>query len=118
MTTADFRRLALALPDAVESSHMGSADFRIHGRVFATLAHAKQGLGNLMLTPEVQAGFLADAPGIFLPISGGWGRMGMTHIRLAEATEDVVADALQTAYKLRVKKNAKATRKKAATRAG
>ena len=95
---------------------MGSADFRVGGRIFATLASQKDGYGNLALTPEQQTAFIENAPEIFLPVSGGWGRMGMTHIRLANATEDVLAGALRTAWKLRVEKNAKtAPRKKAPT---
>ncbi len=112
MTPDDFRRIALSLEGAEEGSHMGSADFRVGGRIFATLASQEQGYGNLMLTPEIQEGFLADAPEVFLPIKGGWGRMGMTHIRLAEADEDTLAGALRTAWKLRVEKNGAAKRKK------
>src|ERR1700685_285544 len=111
MTPSDFRRIALSFEGAEERSHMGAADFRVGGRIFATLASVKLGYGNLMLTPEIQAGFLADAPGIFLPIAGGWGRMGMTHIRLREATEDILTGTLHTAYKLRIDKNAKSSGK-------
>ena len=112
MNADDFRRLALRLPGAEEGSHMGAADFRVGGRIFATLASAQLGYGNLMLTPELQAGFLAEAPELFLPIAGGWGRMGMTHIRLAAADEDQLAGALHAAWKLRVEKNAAARKKK------
>ena len=105
MTPADFRRIALSLAGAEEGSHMGSADFRVGGRIFATLASQKQGYGNLLLTPEVQADFVGEQPAVFLPIAGGWGRMGMTHIRLAQANEDVLAGALRSAWKLRVEKN-------------
>ena len=111
MTPDDFRRLALSLPNTEESSHMGSPDFRVGGRIFATLASENQGYGNLMLTPELQKAFLADQPDLFLPIAGGWGRMGMTHIRLGPATEDVVAGALRSAYNLRLEKNRKSSRK-------
>ena len=86
---------------------MGAADFRVAGRIFATLASQKQGYGNLMLTPEIQADFVREQPEVFLPIAGGWGRMGMTHIRLAQANEDVLAGALRAAWKLRVEKNAR-----------
>ena len=102
MNIADFRRIALSLPGAEESSHMGQPDFRVDGRIFATLASAKQGYGNLMLTLEQQAAFVAEMPEVFLPIPGGWGRMGVTHIRLAKASEDVLHGALHTAWKLRV----------------
>src|SRR5436305_8018745 len=108
MTPQAVRRIALSLEGAEEGSHMGSADFRVGGRIFATLASQKEGYGNLMLTPELQADFLAELPEVFLPIAGGWGRMGMTHIRLAAANEDVLRGALQTARKLRIHKNAKA----------
>ena len=112
MTADDFRRIALSMDGAEEGSHMGAVDFRVGGRIFATLASVKLGYGNLMLTPEIQAGFLEDRPDVFLPIAGGWGRMGMTHIRLAEATEDVMEGALRTAWKLRTEMNAKAKKKR------
>lgn len=112
MKAEDFRRIALSLEGAQESSHMGQPDFRVGDRIFATLASAKQGYGNLMLTPEQQAAFVEELPEVFLPIPGGWGRMGATHIRLAAAQEDVMAGALHTAWKLRVEKNAKSGQKK------
>jgi hypothetical protein len=112
MTVADFRRLALAQPGAEESSHMGSADFRVGGRIFATLASQKQGYGNLMLTPEMQAECVREAPGVFLPVAGGWGRSGATHVVLAKANEQLLAGALHAAWKLRAEKNAKTTRKR------
>src|SRR5215468_8733762 len=99
--------MALSLPGAKESSHMGQPDFRVGGQIFATLASAKQGYGNLMLTLEQQTAFVEQMPDVFLPIPGGWGRMGMTHIRLVEASEDVLHGALRTAWKLRVDRNAK-----------
>jgi len=99
MKAMDFRRIALSMEGAEEGSHMGAADFRVGDRVFATLASQNQGYGNLMLTPELQAEFVQDLPEVFLPIAGGWGRMGMTHIRLAKASEDVMAGALRAAWK-------------------
>lgn len=113
LTAADFRRIALGLEGAEEGSHMGAVDFRVGGRIFATLASVTQGYGNLMLTPEQQADFIAEQPDVFLPIAGGWGRMGMTHIRLALADEEVLTGALQTAWRLRREKNAKGGRKAA-----
>jgi hypothetical protein len=111
MNADDFRRLALSLDGADESSHMGNPDFRVGGRIFATLSSQGQGYGNLMLTLEQQAVFVEELPDVFLPIAGGWGRMGMTHIRLAAASEDVLAGALRTAWKLRIEKNAKSGKK-------
>lgn len=84
---------------------MGAVDFRVGGRIFATLAAIKQGYGNLMLTPEIQAQFVAEAPDIFLPIPGGWGRNGATHVRLTAVNEDLLHGALHTAWKLRLEKN-------------
>ena len=112
MTVADFRRLALSLEGAEEGSHFGAADFRVGGRIFATLAAEKQGYGNLMLTPEQQAAFVAEAPEIFIPIPGGWGRNGATHVVLAKADEDLLRGALRTAWNLRAEKNKKTRRKR------
>ncbi|MGC1298517.1 MAG: MmcQ/YjbR family DNA-binding protein [Alloacidobacterium sp.] len=112
MKVADFRRIALSLEGAEESSHMGSPDFRVDGRIFATLASQNDGYGNLMLTVEQQQAFIADRPDLFLPIKGGWGRMGMTHIILAKADEDSLTGALTTAWKLRKEKNPKPKKKK------
>ena len=110
MDSQDFRRIALSFEGAEEGSHMGAVDFRVGGRIFATLASVKQGYGNLMLTPEQQAAFVAEEPDVFVPIAGGWGRMGCTHLVLAKANEDLMTGALRTAWKLRVEKNAKAGR--------
>ena len=108
MKASDFRRIALSLEGAEEGSHHGQADFRLGGRIFATLAAEKQGYGNLMLTPEQQAVFVEELPAVFLPVHGGWGRNGATHVRLSEVSEDVLEGALRTAWKLRLLKNAKA----------
>ena len=112
MNAQDFRRIALSFEGAEESSHMGAPDFRVGGRIFATLASQKDGYGNLMLTPEQQAEFVRELPDVFLPIHGGWGRMGATHIRLSKASEDVLTGALRAAWKLRVEKNAGTKRKR------
>ena len=105
MTADDFRRIALSLDGAEEGSHFGAADFRVGGRIFATLAAIKLGYGNLMLTTEKQAVFVAEQPDIFVPIPGGWGRNGATHVVLARANEDLLTGALVTAWKLRVEAN-------------
>jgi hypothetical protein len=115
MTATDFRRIALSLDGAEEGSHMGHPDFRVGGRIFATLAAEKQGYGNLLLIPEQQADFVAERPDVFLPIPGGWGKNGATHVRLSATTEDLLTGALRTAWKLRIEKNQKAPRKAAAS---
>jgi hypothetical protein len=112
MTAADFRRIALSLEGVEEYSHAGLPAFRVGGRKFASLASQAEGFGNLMLTLEQQAAFVEEAPQIFLPIPGGWGRMGHTHIRLAEANEDVLRGALHAAWKLRTDMNAKTRAKR------
>ena len=107
MTVDDFRELALGFDNTEESAHMGAVDFRVGGRIFATLAHGHLGLGNLMLSPELQKSLIDEAPEVFFPVSGGWGRMGATHIRLAEATPEQLLKGLQLAWNLRLQKNAK-----------
>jgi len=114
MTIKDFRRIALSFAGAQEGSHMGAADFRVGGRIFCTLAHEKKGYGNLMLKPEQQAMFVAELPEIFIPVAGGWGRNGATHVVLANVSEDVLEGALRTAYKLRIEKNEKTSKPKSA----
>src|SRR5947209_10375384 len=111
MTAADFRRIALSLDGVEEVSHAGLPAFRLGGGRFASLASQAEGYGNLTLTLEQQAAFVEEAPEIFLPIPGGWGRMGHTHIRLAAASEDVLTGALRTAWRRRIDKNAKTSRK-------
>ena len=112
MNASDFRRIALSLEGAQEGSHHGQEDFRVGGRIFATLAAEKQGYGNLMLTPEQQVVFVEELPEVFLPVHGGWGRNGATHVRLAAVSEEVLEGALRTAWKLRVQKNAKPGKKR------
>ena len=116
MPAADFKRIALSLKGAAEGSHMGAVDFRVDGRIFATLASEAQGYGNLVLTPAEQKTFVEELPEVFLPIAGGWGRMGMTHIVLAKASEDVLRGALQTAWRLRVEKNARTKKSRGSAR--
>ena len=93
-----FRRLALQLPNAVESSHMNHPDFRLNNRIFATLSGQEKGCGVLKLTLEQQQAFLTDQPNIFSPVQGGWGRMGMTYIHLKQADESIISGALKVAY--------------------
>jgi hypothetical protein len=110
MTPADFKRIALSMEGAEEGSHMGAVDFRVGGHIFATLAHERKGYGNIFLTPEIQASFLDEAPEIFIPVAGGWGRMGATHVVLAKASIDVLEGAIRTSWQLRVDKNTKTAR--------
>jgi hypothetical protein len=112
-----FRRLVLQLPGAVESSHMNHPDFRLNNQIFATLSAQENGCGVLKLTPEQQSAFIADQPHIFSPVQGGWGRMGMTFIRLDQADESIMAGALKTAYNnLKEKQSQKKSTKQAQTK--
>ena len=107
MTAADFRRLALRLPDTAEGSHFHVADFRVSGKIFATLAYEKEGCGVLLLTPEQQGGMVEDAPDVFLPVPNKWGQHGATLVRLAKVKPDILEAALRTAWTNRQKKSAK-----------
>ena len=108
-----FRRLALQLPGAVESAHMGHPDFRLNDRIFATLSAQDKGDGVLKLTPEQQQAFITEHPLSFSPVQGGWGRMGMTFIHLDHADEALIAGALSTAYhNLQKKQSVKKSNKK------
>jgi hypothetical protein len=101
---ADFRRIALSMPEAVEGSHFGNADFRVGGKIFATLALEKEGYGVLLLTPEQQAGMVDDEPKVFSPVPGGWGRKGSTQVCLANVAADILEAALRTAWRRKAPK--------------
>lgn len=90
----DFRRLALASKDAVEGAHMGHPDFRVGGRVFASL---NRGRGMVKLTPEQQQEFVRRDPATFAPESGAWGRQGYTRVRLESVDEDTLGKAMTLA---------------------
>jgi hypothetical protein len=104
MTGAGFRRIALSMPEAMEGSHFNNPDFRVAGKIFATLALEKQGFGTLLLTPEQQAGMVEDAPELFSPVPGGWGRQGATRVRLAKVAPDILEGALRTAWRRKAPK--------------
>ncbi len=91
---------------------MGSPDFRVNDRIFATLAYQAKELGTLKLTAEQQADFVAELPELFLPAPGGWGRMGMTLLRLDAADDQTMQGALHTAHQNVVRKQAESTAKK------
>lgn len=99
MTRDDFRRLALDLPEAVESAHQGSPDFRVRKRIFATLGPRDPRLAVVKLTPDQQEILSAAEPEIFTPIPGGWGRRGWTHVSLPEMDETTLLSALTMAWR-------------------
>lgn len=97
MTAEEFRNLALELPGAVEGLHMDHPDFRIGGKIFATLGPDEE-WGMIKLTPEQQAEFVEAEPEAFEPIKGGWGLKGATKVNLDSARETGVARALDAAW--------------------
>jgi hypothetical protein len=99
LTADDFRSLALDLPEAVESAHMGHPDFRVRGKIFATLPKPDEDLGMVKLTPDQQTAFVQAEPKVFQPIKGGWGRRGATYVYLRSATTASVHQALVTAWR-------------------
>jgi hypothetical protein len=98
MTADDFRSLALSLPETVEASHMNHPDFRVGGKIFATLG-PKEEVGMVKLTPEQQALFIRSETNVYKPVNGAWGRRGCTHVRLEAATEASVRQALVAAWR-------------------
>lgn len=101
MTAKEFRRLALSLPKAVESAHMGHPDFRVGGKIFATLGYPNDEYGMARLTPLQQEDFLREAPDTFEPAKGAWGRAGCTTVRLRVAKKAAVREALRAAWRNR-----------------
>lgn len=96
MTDEDFRRIALGMKDAVEGAHMGHPDFRVNGKIFATLHHDRL-WGMVKLLPEQQATFVRQYPSTFVPESGAWGRQGCTAVRLKSVDEETLGEALTLA---------------------
>lgn len=97
MTSEEFRTLALSLPGASEDSHMGHPDFRMNGKIFATLRYPDEQWGMVKLTPEQQNNFAQAHPHAFTPVKGGWGRQGCTSVRLEAVDKATVLEALRIA---------------------
>ena len=99
MTAGDFRKLALSLPEATEQSHMNHPDFRVGGKIFATLDYPERGWAMVKLPAGAQQLFILAAPQAFAPIKGAWGAKGATNVLLKEATKTRVRDALRLAWR-------------------
>ena len=97
MTAEQFRLIALALPGAVELEHMSHPDFRVDGKVFASLGYPDDDWGMVKLSPDQQHAFVKQAPDTFRPCNGAWGARGCTNIHLASAAPQVVNRALAAA---------------------
>jgi hypothetical protein len=98
MSQGNFRRIALSLPDAIEGSHQGHADFRVGKRIFATLGYPDNDWGMVKLTLEQQSMVVEAEPEIFRPVPGGWGKGGSTNVRLAKADATTLRSALTMAW--------------------
>jgi len=110
VTESDFRRIALGMKDTVERAHMDHPDFRVNGRIFATLHHDRT-WGMVKLTPDQQRTFVRDQPAAFKPENGAWGRQGCTAVLLEAVDEDTLGEALTLAWR-----NAATKAKSTATR--
>jgi hypothetical protein len=110
VTANDFQRIALSLPETAQGQHFGNMDFRVDGKIFATLSLVKEGFGVLLLSPEQQAGMIEDEPKIFSPVPGGWGRKGSTRVLLAKVPRDILEAALRSAWRRKAPKRLLATK--------
>jgi hypothetical protein len=99
MTADEFRSLALSFAGAIESAHMGHPDFRVKGKIFATLHYPARESGMIKLTPAKQKELMAKAPKIFSPCAGAWGRGGATKVDLPVAKAKMIAGALEFAWR-------------------
>ena len=98
MTVHQFRRMALSLPEVEARAHMQHPDFRVGGKVFATLGYPDKSSGMIRLTPEQQRFYVQAHPSVFVPAAGAWGRQGCTLVRLKTADADVVQEAMKEAW--------------------
>jgi hypothetical protein len=99
MTAADFRRMALRFPEATEGAHMNHPDFRVGGKIFATLGYPEMGVGMVKLFPDQQEEFVRAEPKVFAPVNGLWGRRGATYVHLKAAKKGSVQRALAAAWR-------------------
>lgn len=99
MTANDFRRLALAQPEAIEKAHMDHPDFRVRGKIFATLGHPEKGWGMLKLTPSSNITSQKAEPEALLPVKGAWGRRGATSVNLKAANKRTLVKAMRSAWR-------------------
>ena len=99
MNAEEFRSLALALPDAEERAHMDHPDFRVNGRIFASLGYPDAAFAMVKLYPAQQKDFVALHPTMFAPVKGAWGEKGCTNVRLTSATKGPVSEALHAAWR-------------------
>ena len=116
MTPAQFRRLALRFPEAIEGAHMGHADFRVGGRIFATLGYPNDRVAVVMLSPQDQDLVIHDHPETFSRVAGKWGASGSTTVTLAKADAKAVSAALEAAWRKRAPKRVVAEFEKASSR--
>lgn len=107
MTPDDFRQLALSLPDTSEQAHMGHPDFRVGGKIFATLGFPRDGFGVVVLDQADQAMAIHEHPHVFTIAPGGWGQMGATIVDLAAARSPEVLEALTLAWTRRTKRSSR-----------
>jgi hypothetical protein len=99
MSSDTFRRLALSLPETSESAHRNHPDFRVRGKIFATLGWPSQDWGIVKLTCEEQEIVVDAEPTVFVPVKGAWGRQGCTNVRLEAASEATLQGALLRAWR-------------------
>jgi hypothetical protein len=99
VTPKEFRRIALSFPETEEREHMEHPDFRVRGKIFATLGYPDRKWGMVKLTPVEQEMLIASEPEVFAPAAGAWGRRGSTLVRLAKARKRTLETALAAAWR-------------------
>ena len=104
MTTEQFREIALSFPEAVEAAHMGHPDFRVGGKIFATLGYPNDTRAVLVLLPDEQKEVISQHPEMFEPVPGGWGHGGSTQVLLAHVTQPVLEAAMRKAWQRKAPK--------------
>src|SRR4051812_48233820 len=104
MTAEEFRELALSLPEVVEGAHMSHADFRVGGKIFATLGYPDADHGMVILPPDEQKEYVTAHAAVFVPATGTWGERGATNVLLGAVDAETASDALASAWRKRATK--------------
>ena len=104
MTPNGFRKIALSLPETEERQHMSHPDFRVAGKIFATLGYPDKTRGMVKLSPEDQHNFTKDHAEAFAAVKGAWGRRGATSVDLKALEKDVLEKAMEAAWRFNAPK--------------
>jgi hypothetical protein len=118
MTPNEFRKLVLSLPQTEEREHMQHPDFRVAGKIFATMGYPDKTRAMVKVTPVEQEMLVQAEPEVFSPVKGKWGLKGCTSVNLKAAKQPSLRKALTAAWELHAPRETQKAKASAANGAG